>query len=46
MWADAAFGNRNEVTAMSSPKVENIADKLCFNFWFDVRVRKFIDKNT
>jgi len=38
MWADAAFGNKNEVTAMSSPKVENIADKLCFNFWFDVRV--------
>ena len=39
IWADAAYGNKNELTAMSSTKIEIFSESLCFNFWFDVRVR-------
>ena len=38
IWADAEFGKKNEITAMSSQKINNIDEKFCFNFWFDVRV--------
>ena len=38
IWADALLGKKNEITAMSSQKINNIDEKFCFNFWFDVRV--------
>ena len=42
IWADAAYGKNNELTAMSSTKIDLFFEQLCFNFWFDVRVRKII----
>ena len=40
LWADAISGNPQELTAVSSPLVKNEQD-VCFNFWFDVRVKYF-----